>query len=54
MPRPPIPQSFCCGNPPALLKLPCTMNEFAELWVRSAISSVFSAPSLVVLPAAAD
>lgn len=26
--------------------LPCTTNELAEVWLRSAISSVFSAPSV--------
>ena len=43
----PIPQSFRCSIPKALLMLPCTMNELAELGVRSAISSVVIAPSVV-------
>ena len=54
MGRPPNPQSFCCAMPRALLMLPCTTNEFAALWLRSAISSFFIAPSLPNAPASAD
>ena len=49
-----MPQSFCIGNPAALLTLPCTMKELAALWFRSAISSVLSVPSVPILAAFAD
>ena len=52
--RPPGPQSFCCGRPDALLMLPCTMKEFAELWLRSAISSLLMAPSFPRAAVSAD
>jgi hypothetical protein len=40
--------------PRALLMLPCTMNEFAALWLRSAISSFLIVPSLSTAAVSAD
>lgn len=45
-PIPRGPQSPVGGIPRALLTLPCTMNEFAALWLRSAMSSFLIVPSL--------
>ena len=47
-------QSFCDGIPSALLMLPCTMSELAEVWLRSATSSLRMAPSFSNVPAEAD
>ena len=40
--------------PAALLTLPCTMKELAELWLRSAASSVLIVPSLENVLLSAD